>query len=235
MARSSLASGVSTSRAATRPRPALSRELVLEAAARLTAEQPTSTLTLARLGAELSADPTAFYRHFRSREELVLALGDWMFGQVAQRFERHDDLLVSLRTVARLIRTEFLQRPAVAAEVAHRFTGGPHEREGIAIIVGIFTNAGFDPEEAHQQARVFGAFVLAHTAYSAALKAQPAEVHAADARLAHELYGTPLDMQPDDYESDTFERSLDLYLAGVRAMRDAALRHEPTSTQGGTQ
>lgn len=225
---------MSPARGAAKLRPALSRELVLEAAIRLTIEQPNSPLTLARLGAELSADPTAFYRHFRSREELVLALGDWMFGQIAERFEPPADPIDGLRTLARLSRQEFLRRPAVAVEVAHRFTGGPHERAGIATVKEIFDRAGFPPAQATDQARVFGAFVLAHTAYSAALKAQPATVQAVDAQLAHDVYGTAREMTSDDYETDTFERSLELYLVGVRAMRDAVLRDEAISTQGGT-
>ncbi len=225
---------MSPTRSPARTRPALSREVVLDAAARLTVEHPDSPLTLARLGAELSADPTAFYRHFRSREELVLALGDWMFGQIALRFERTDDPFASLRSLAWLSRSEFLKRPAVAVEVAHRFTGGPNEREGIGLVKTIFSEHLPEPE-ATQQARVYGAFLLAHIAYSAALKAQPADAQAIDARLAHELYGTPEDMQPDDYETETFERSLELYLAGVRAMRDAVVRDDPSSTQGGQQ
>ena len=60
---------------ARRSRPVLSRDVIAHVALRLTLEQPATPLTLARLGAELGADPTALYRHYRSRDESVARPG----------------------------------------------------------------------------------------------------------------------------------------------------------------
>jgi AcrR family transcriptional regulator len=63
---------------ATRPR--LDREVILVAAERIVAAEGVGKLTMRRIGAELGADPTAVYRHFRNKEELLVQLADRLFG-----------------------------------------------------------------------------------------------------------------------------------------------------------
>ena len=74
-----------------RPRPQLDRESILDAGIRLAASGRADAVSVRRLGAELGADPTAIYRHFRDKDELVLALLDRLLAQVdatADRFRR---------------------------------------------------------------------------------------------------------------------------------------------------
>jgi AcrR family transcriptional regulator len=63
---------------ATRPR--LDRERILDAVEALARTEGVGKLTMRRIGAELGADPTAVYRHFRNKDELLVQLADRLFG-----------------------------------------------------------------------------------------------------------------------------------------------------------
>ena len=65
----------------------LSRALILETALRLATDEPKRKLTTTRLGKELGADPTAVYRHFRNRDELVMAVADQVVKEVLDSYE----------------------------------------------------------------------------------------------------------------------------------------------------
>src|SRR3954454_5565961 len=61
---------------ARRPRGSLSAEVIVAAAFRVADAHGMEGLTFQALGAELQAHPTAIYRHFRSKDDLLLALID---------------------------------------------------------------------------------------------------------------------------------------------------------------
>ncbi|HEU4658536.1 MAG TPA: TetR/AcrR family transcriptional regulator [Capillimicrobium sp.] len=61
-------------------RPRLDRERILDAAEAIVREEGVGRLTMRRIGAELGADPTAVYRHFRNKDELLIQLADRLFG-----------------------------------------------------------------------------------------------------------------------------------------------------------
>jgi AcrR family transcriptional regulator len=61
-------------------RPRLDRERILDAAEAIASTEGVGKLTMRRIGAELGADPTAVYRHFRSKHELLVELADRLFG-----------------------------------------------------------------------------------------------------------------------------------------------------------
>ena len=57
----------------------LDRARILDAAARIVGEEGMPALTMRRIGSELGADPTAVYRHFRNKQELLTELSDRLF------------------------------------------------------------------------------------------------------------------------------------------------------------
>jgi AcrR family transcriptional regulator len=61
-------------------RPRLDRERILDAAEAIAGSEGVGKLTMRRIGAELGSDPTAVYRHFRNKQELLIHLADRMFG-----------------------------------------------------------------------------------------------------------------------------------------------------------
>jgi AcrR family transcriptional regulator len=58
----------------------LDRERILDAAQAIAERDGVTKLTMRRIGAELGADPTAIYRHFRDKHELLVELADRLFG-----------------------------------------------------------------------------------------------------------------------------------------------------------
>jgi AcrR family transcriptional regulator len=82
------------------PRPPLDRERILAAAEAIVAGEGLGKLTMRRIGAELGADPTAVYRHFRNKDELLEQLADRMFGtlpEVDPDLDWREQLKVDLR------------------------------------------------------------------------------------------------------------------------------------------
>ena len=61
-------------------RPRLDRERILDAAEAIASSEGVGKLTMRRIGAELGNDPTAVYRHFRNKQELLVHLADRLFG-----------------------------------------------------------------------------------------------------------------------------------------------------------
>jgi AcrR family transcriptional regulator len=207
-----------------RSRPSLSRELIAEAAYRLTRDEPTTPLTLGRLGAELGADPTALYRHYRNREELLLDVFDRMYADVLARFRPASDWRESLRAVAAEMRNVLLQRPALVAEVGFRFTGGPCEREAIALTRQLFEQAGLDPAEATSQVRVYGEMMLSHAAMSAASITTAAAVQARELEFGRAAYGSTAQSM-SEYESEVFELMFATYVDGLAVRARVAKRN----------
>jgi AcrR family transcriptional regulator len=60
----------------------LDRDVIVRAAQRVLDEDGLSGLTVRRIGSELGADPTAIYRHFRGKDELVVELADRAFASL---------------------------------------------------------------------------------------------------------------------------------------------------------
>lgn len=57
----------------------LDRERILDAAAEIVGNEGLPALTMRRIGAELGADPTAVYRHFRNKREMLTELANRQF------------------------------------------------------------------------------------------------------------------------------------------------------------
>jgi AcrR family transcriptional regulator len=205
---------------AAKVRPSLSRERIAATALRLTEDEPTTPLTLSRLGAELGADPTAIYRHYRNREELLLDVFEHAYGEVLARYRPGNDWRSSLTMMATTTRSVLLKRPALVAEVGYRFTGGPREAEAIAITHRLVVAAGLGPEDALQHVRVYGEMMLAHVMMSAASISSSPDVQRLELAHGARLYGyDPATVR--SYEDDTFAQMLATYLTGLAAMATA--------------
>ncbi len=63
------------------PRGTLDREMIVAASLRLLDERGTRGFSMPALGRALGADPSAVYRHFASKDDLVLAITDELIVQ----------------------------------------------------------------------------------------------------------------------------------------------------------
>lgn len=143
------------------PRARLSRDVLIDAAFRIADTEGSDALTLRRLGSELGVDPTAVYRHFRDKDELLAATADRLLCEALDAFQPSGRWKDDARDFALLVRTIYLAHPSVAMLVAT--ATGPLENEarvseqGLAILRG----AGLPEDETALAFEVLEAYTLA--------------------------------------------------------------------------
>ena len=140
------------------PRGSLSRDIVLAAALEL-ARGGLDAVSMRALGARLGADPTAVYRYFRTKDELLDAMadavvaGDRPFPQTGRPAE---DLAAAFEN----FRRSLLAHPALVPIVARRPPAGEATRERADRVLALLSGAGLDAAAAAYQALLF--YTLGH-------------------------------------------------------------------------
>lgn len=167
-------------------RVALTRESILEAALRLCSPEGGGQLTFSRLGKELGADPTAVYRHFRDKDDLVLALTELTVAEGVELARATlpdgptDDWRGWLTVTAESIRASYLARPVVAVLAAARTTASPAETSSLEQLISVLHRAGLPVVEAAECGRQLVDLTLAMTQYTAAFASLGPAVQAKD-------------------------------------------------------
>lgn len=201
----------------------LSRELIIETALELAARPGVDAIRIRDLGRELSVDPSAIYRHFQSKNDLMKALvetvGAATLAGVDTSPERDwREILVDISEVG----LEFyLRYPAIGADAAAIVT------EGIDIVEAIldaFHRAGLRGEALADHYVWYASYVLSVSGmiarsrieYGDALADQP---WASDVILASaETHPTANSCR----EEILAKRDADVFRTGVRMILDAA-------------
>ncbi|MBY8888421.1 TetR/AcrR family transcriptional regulator [Streptomyces sp. PTM05] len=213
-------------------RAVLTREAILEAAMRLCSPEGGGVLTFSRLGKELGADPTAVYRHFRDKDELVLALTDLLIEEslalAARSAPERDHWRDWLTATAHAIRAVHLARPALAVLCATRTTASPAETRSVEEIIGVLHHAGLPVIEAAECYRMLLDLTLAFVQSSAAFLTLAPEAQAKDDAAWAVKYGLlPADRFPMLHQSsprltelfrsdeEVFRLVLETFLDGV--------------------
>lgn len=161
-----------------RARDSLSRDIIVAAADRVVEREGLDRLTFQSIGEELGAHPTSIYRHFRDKDELLLALIDtlrarsYSGGMVAT-----DDWMADLRTQAHLIHDHYMRYPEFALQMALR---RPTDFASMEFSIGALRRGGYGPELAALYARALGQLIRSASSIQAALTALPADVQDAD-------------------------------------------------------
>jgi len=140
------------------PRGSLTRELLVRESLRLLDADGVAGFSLPKLGRAIGADPTAIYRHFASKDELVLAIADALIAEGCAGLEPSDCWVRTLAEIARRARSTYLAHPAAASLSASRTTQGPAEMHAVEMILGALHTAGFTGKEAATVYRAFGDF-----------------------------------------------------------------------------
>ncbi|QMU70790.1 TetR/AcrR family transcriptional regulator [Streptacidiphilus sp. P02-A3a] len=212
-----------------RPRGSLNQQVITEAALRICDRAGIDALTFDALGRELDAHPTAIYRHFRDKDELLLALTDALHAQAtAGGLPVTDDWARDLRAVAHRIRGAFMAHPQVGQLVAARTARRQHEFEVVEYILGCMRRAGLSDRDAARCYRVFADAVLAYASMEATLHALDAPTREADLRSWEVEYralpadrfpnlAALLDEIPPLDSADNFELAVDLLIDSIRA------------------
>ena len=142
------------------PRGSLTQERIVDASLELLDKHGIAGFSLPKLGRALGADPTAVYRHFASKDDLVLAIADRLIAESMAGMEPRGCWVDTVIEGTRRLRAVYLAHPAAASLSASRTTGGPAEMQAINFLIGAVLEAGFEDAEAVRVYRALGDFAL---------------------------------------------------------------------------
>src|SRR5215470_20036314 len=128
-------------------RGSLTPELIVTESLRLLDADGSDGFSLPKLGRALGADPTAVYRHFASKDDLVLAIADRLIEEAMTGLPAHDCWVETVIDSTRRLRRTYLAHPAAASLSSFRTTGRPAEMRTVNVIVGAVLEAGFSGAE----------------------------------------------------------------------------------------
>lgn len=127
-------------------RVALSKDTIVSATIRLIGESGADAVTMRSLGAALGTDPTAVYRHFRDKAELLRAVSERLLGEVTVDLPPDDDgWRVVTTTVCTRLRAALLEQPQLSAAVQSAPPLQPTEFAITETLLRQFAAAGLDP------------------------------------------------------------------------------------------
>src|SRR3984957_5488806 len=138
----------------------LTRELIVRESLRLLDTDGVVLFSLPKLVRALGADATAVYRHFASKDDLVLAVADHLIEESAAGVRPQEGWVETLAGGARQPRRTYLAHPAAASLSSYRTTQGPAEMKAVDIIISCVLAAGFEGAEAAVVYRAIGDFGL---------------------------------------------------------------------------
>jgi len=125
----------------------LDRAAILAVAERIVAAEGLDALSMRRIGSELGADPTAVYRHYRSKQELLGALAERLF-EDAPALDPAAPWQQRLRAELRHERSRYRVHPDVAALLARRPDDDPHLVGMNERVLALLADAGLPPAAA---------------------------------------------------------------------------------------
>ncbi|MGW4928820.1 TetR/AcrR family transcriptional regulator [Agromyces sp. NPDC004153] len=153
------------SRAGSAGKARLDRGTIIAAGLELAAVPGTTSISVRDLGTRLGADPTAIYRHFRSKEQLMEALLDELIGRcVAAVTADPEDWRARVRQLSEVTLREFSRYPAIGVEATVLTTHGPGELDAVELMLDAFSRAGLEGEDLVRHY----ALLASHTLSSAA-------------------------------------------------------------------
>ena len=151
-----------------RVRPQLDVTTILEAALRLSGSGNPEPLTVRSLGNELGADPTAIYRHFRDKDELVHAVLDRLVHRAVNAVDPDAGWRERMTQLAQATLEVFGEHPSIGAVGASTTTGGEGELAAIELILVAMTDAGLGRQDSVRFYGVLSSYVISFAAAQAA-------------------------------------------------------------------
>lgn len=201
----------------------LDRDTIVAAALELAATPGVSTLSFRELGAQLSVDPTAVYRHFRNKEDLMKALLDVLAMRgLADIDVPVEDWRGRLRALSMATLRQFELYPAIGAEAIVLTTNGPGEHAAIEFMLDAFSRAGLSGDDLVRHYALLAAHVLSEGANISRSRADGATGIWLDQPVLVDPREFPLVAANSALLAEL--RDDDLYLAGVEVILDSAER-----------
>lgn len=118
---------MTTTNARRLPRGTLTPELIVTESLRLLDTEGSDGFSMPKLGRALGANPTAVYRHFAGKDDLVLAIADRLIAEALDDLQPEECRLASVEQTAWQLRATYVAHPAAAVLSSYRTTQGPAE------------------------------------------------------------------------------------------------------------
>jgi len=212
--------------------PRLSRARIVDACIELGDREGLDAITLRRLGLELGADPTAVYRHFRDKDELLAAVADRLLATVADRFRRTGDWRRDLRRIVLGARRVYMAHPRLAALLATSPDPLPSNQRIAEVVIGALRGAGLSDREAAIGFEVLEDYTAGSSALDAEVESGTANAwRASFAALPEDRFPNAAAVAPHLYRNDeaAFAFGLDLLLDALeRRVHAGASTPAPT-------
>jgi AcrR family transcriptional regulator len=125
----------------------LTRESILDRYIEL-ADRNGTEISLRALGEALGVDPTAIYRYFRDKAELLTAVTDRLLAGVVDAFEPTGEWREDLRTLALQVREVYLAHPQLARLLAQSPSSHPSNASLIEVCLSALRSAGLSDDDA---------------------------------------------------------------------------------------
>ncbi|MFC6884878.1 MULTISPECIES: TetR/AcrR family transcriptional regulator [Actinomadura] len=213
----------------------LTPDRIVDAAMEIMERDGAEALTFRRLGADLGVDHTAVLRHFRGKDDLLLALTHRLLVESLEGFAPSAEWRATLADLARRVRRACRAHPHAAALVAGRTARRDAEFAGADIVLGALLDAGLRGREAASCYRALVDITLAYSAFEATQLTLSDDAMAGDRGAWRRDY---LALPPDRYPNiaavaphladvdaeDQFEVALELFLDAVELRADRADR-----------
>ncbi len=181
-----------------RRRGSLSPQIIVAESLRLLDAGGTAGFSLPKLGQALGADPTAVYRHFASKDDLVLAIADALIEEAMTGLEPGPCWSATLEELIRRLRVTYRLHPAAASLSSYRTTQRPAEMRTVNALIGAVLQAGWEGAAAVRMYRAIGDFSLSWAGGEAHLLALDPALQQTDRSAWSRAY---LTADPDAYPS----------------------------------
>lgn len=198
-----------------KPGPQLSRDDVVQAAARLLEREGFERLTMRGVAAELGVQAPALYWHVKSKEGLSLLLFDHLISDLDYGAPT-GDWQADLKRMAGVLRRRLVETRDITRLFPDDYSSGPRAARPLELSLGIMRAAGMAPGDAINAYGTALSFVVGWARFEVTRRANEAARGQAAApslelqpNLAWALQGGPPDIEAG------FEFGVDLLIAGL--------------------
>lgn len=161
----------------------LNRDVICRAAQELLVAGDADSFSLRALGDHLGVDPTAFYRHFSDKEDLLREVGDRALAPATKGFISTENPADDIRRLCLALRRALLKNQVALSITSQGPTRHVNELRITEILLDALIRAGLDDKHAVLAYHVFIEFTVG----SAALDA-PLAANAADRRATYQRW-----------------------------------------------
>lgn len=216
-----------------RPRPRLTRDLVLRAAIALADARGVGELTMRKLAKELDVEAMSLYHHVAGKDDLLDGMIDIVFSEIDAP-SAGGDWKAELRKRATSTRAALRRHPWAVGEMEGRTEHGPSNMRIHDAVLGCLLEAGFSEEMAVHAYSLQDAYIYGFALQQTDMSSETPEDFAAEAQRQMDAYEDVLADYPNlvrvvggyvakvGYDYDTeFLFGLDVILDGLERLRDS--------------